>query len=73
MSPPGDAWTTGAWYLWCPRCGRVGGRRMITPAKLSELYDSHQIICPRRAQPANTSPEQVRNTSRSDTRSGEPQ
>lgn len=71
MSNPGDAWTTGAWYLWCDRCGRVGQRRMITPAKLSELYDQHQKVCPRRNQPASTSPEQVKKTSLPDTRSSE--
>lgn len=43
----GDAYTSGWWYLWCPRCGRVGGRRHITPATLSKLYDLHQRECPR--------------------------
>lgn len=40
------------WYLWCPRCGRVGKARLVTTAQLSRLYDEHQAACPRRSQAA---------------------
>ncbi len=46
----GDGRAGYGWYwVWCPRCGRLGQQKQyLTAGQLSQRYDEHQQRCPRR-------------------------